>query len=170
VKELAARAVAAVRPLAARATGAVLPLAVLALVAMAVPDGRPAARLLAAAAVLAVPFARAGSAVAVLGLPGAVALADAIAAGPISFRRVLATAALVGVAAFLAVRPRPAEGWSLHWWLAPGALVALWLLVAPGTWGWVGDARIGHWDLGAFLAVLAGGIAVAVDRARQARR
>ena len=156
--------------LVVRASGAVIPLAALALAATAVPDGLPAARLLAAAALLAVPFARAGSAAAVLGLPGAVALANAIAAGPISIPRLLATAALVAMAFLFVMRPRPAEGGPLRWWLAPPALAGLWLLVAPGTWGWVGDAGIGHWDLGAVVALAAAGIAVGADRARQARR
>ncbi|HZI39585.1 MAG TPA: hypothetical protein VFF24_14860 [Acidimicrobiia bacterium] len=151
-------------------TGAVVPLAALAVAATAVPDGLPAALLLAAAAVLAAPFPGAGSSAAALGLPGAAALAAAVAGGPVSIPRVLMTLAVAATAVLLVMRPRPAEGGSLSWWFAPAAIVGLWLVVAPGTWGWVGDAGLGHWDFGAVLALTAAGIAVVAVRGSEARR
>lgn len=149
---------------------AVLPLAASALAATAVPGGRPAASLLAAAAVLAVPFVDRGRLPALLGLPGVAALAAAIAAGPVGFPRATVTVAVAATVALLLLRTRIPEGAALGWSLAPAATVGLWLLVAPGTWEWVGDARLGHWDVGAVLAVVGAGIAVAAVRGNEARR
>lgn len=144
--------------------GAVLPLAALALASTAVPGGLPAAWLLAAAAVLAAPFADRGRVSAVLGLPGAAALATAIAAGPVGVPRATVAVALAATAVLALVRPRPVDPGPLLPSLVPAAAVGLWLLVAPGTWEWVGDARLDHWDVGAVLAAAAGIAAVAVHR------
>ena len=98
-----------------------------------------------------------------LGLPGAVALAAAVAIGPLSVSRVAAAIALVGVVAVFATRPGHLDT-DVDLPLVPTLVVGGWLLVAPATWDWVGDARIDHWDLGAVLAVVAGIAAVVVRR------
>lgn len=146
--------------------GPALPLAALALLAAAVPGGLPAASLLAAAAVLATPFVERGPAPAVLGLPGGVALAAAVVAGPVSVPRVAAALALVGVVGVLATRRADFDlDTKVELPLVPTLAVSAWLLLAPATWDWVGDARIDHWDLGAALAAAAG-IAAVVGRRR----
>jgi hypothetical protein len=131
----------------------------LALLAATVPTGVPAAFLLAAAAVLAAPLADRGPAAAVLGFPGAAALAAAVAGGPLSVPRVAAVLALAGTAVLLGRRDLRFDT-DVEPTLWPVLGAAAWLLVAPATWDWVGDARIDHWDAGAVLAVLAGAAAV----------
>lgn len=149
---------------AAWLAGPALSLAALALLAATVPAGLPAAYLLAAAAVLATPLVDRGPATAILGLPGAAALAAAVATGPLSLTRVAAVFALVGVAAIVAIRSNGDLDTDVDMPLVPTLVVAGWLFVAPATWDWVGDARIDHWDLGAVLAVVAGMAAVVVRR------
>ena len=43
--------------------------------------------------------------------------------------------------------PRPAP------WAAPVLVAGAWLLVAPGTWGWVGPVSLRSYDIGAARAV-----------------
>ncbi|HVF75944.1 MAG TPA: hypothetical protein VM938_12940 [Acidimicrobiales bacterium] len=122
----------------------------LALVAVAAAPVAPVgALLLAAAAALAAADDDQGGAVAVLALPGAIAAAAAIAAGPVSAERVAATVALAAVA-YLATTHAPARTLALP--TAPAAALAAWLVVAPATWTWAGDTRLGHYDRGVAIA------------------
>ena len=138
-----------------------LPLGLLAVAVAPVPGARPAAYLLAAAAVLAAADDDQGGAVAVLALPGAVAAALAIAAGPVSASRAAATVAMAAVAGLATTHP-PADRPTFA--VGPAAVLAAWLLVAPGTWSWVGEARLGHYDRGAALALAAVAIAAVAHR------
>jgi hypothetical protein len=151
---------------------AALPLGLLAVAVTAVPDARPAAYLLAAAAVLAAVAPHLGGHAAVLGLPGAVVAAAAVAAGPVSVIRVAATLALAGVTAFATTHPRDPDGDGAlrDRTVAPAAALALWLLVLPGTWSWVGDARLHHYDQGAMRALVAAAAALAAREAWVRRR
>lgn len=127
------------------------PLAFAAVALAAVGPARPAAALLGAAAVL----------VAALGptlawptvVPGAVAAALALAAGPGGLDQVAA-----GVAVGLAVvaLARTVRGPAvLAPRLVPAAALALWLAVAPATWSWVGQARLDEYQQGASRALAA---------------
>ena len=137
------------RPLLDRPTAA---LTLLALAALAGPGStRGAALLLGAAGTLA--SALGWPAAALLGLPGGVALAIALSArgGVTSFvEGVLAGVVALALAA-AALRqgavPRPAL------WAAPALGLGAWLLVAPGTWGWVGPAGLRAYDAGAARAL-----------------
>jgi len=124
-------------------------LALVAVAAAAVPTGLPAAHLLAAAAVLA---GAVGADVAVvLGVPGAVALATAVLGAPVTAAALTATAAVVGVAVVMADRMRgPLR---LDPPRVPAAAVGGWLLVAPGSWAWIGSASLATYDRGAARAV-----------------
>ena len=68
----------------------------------------------------------------------------------------LAGAAVVGLAADAVRAGRPARP---GWWVAPAVGVGAWLLVAPGSWGWVtvaGPTGLGSYDVGAARALAAG--------------
>jgi hypothetical protein len=137
------------RPLLDRPPAA---LTLLALAALAAPGSThgPALLLAAAgtlAAALGVPAAAA------LGVPGGVALAIALAArgGATVFMVGLleGVVALALAAAVLRAAPvrRPQA------WIAPVLAVGAWLLVAPGTWAWVGPVSLRAYDIGAARAV-----------------
>jgi len=137
------------RPLLDRPAAALTLLALAALVSPG-PTRGPALLLAAAgtmAAALGVPAAAA------LGVPGGVALAIALAARGGSGAFVLGVLA-GGVALALAAavrRPGPMPRPSL--WIAPVLVLGAWLLVAPGTWGWVGSVNLRAYDLGAARAL-----------------
>ena len=117
------------------------------------PTGPPAALLL-AASVLAGAFAF--PAAAALGVPGAVGLALALSAaggaGSLAVG-VLAAAVVLGLAARARTAGPPSRPGP--WALGPLAIGA-WLVLAPGSWGWVGDAGLHSYDLGAARALAAG--------------
>ncbi len=127
------------------------PLAFAALALAAVGPARPAAALLGAAAIL---IAGLGP---VLGwpavLPGAVAAALALAAGP---GRVDEVAAGVAVGLAVLALARTVRGPAvLAPRLVPAAALALWLAIAPTTWAWAGSARLRDYQEGAARAVAA---------------
>ena len=41
----------------------------------------------------------------------------------------------------------------MRWWMAPTLALGGWLLIAPGTWGWVGSVNLRAYDVGAARAV-----------------
>ncbi|MEY2478519.1 MAG: hypothetical protein QOG87_3834 [Actinomycetota bacterium] len=127
------------------------PLAFAALALAAVGPARPAAALLGAAAVL----------VTALGpvlawptvLPGSVAAALALAAGPGRVEQVAAGIA-VGIAVLALTRTIRGPAVLAPRFL-PAAALALWLAIAPATWVWAGAARLGDYQEGAARAVAA---------------
>lgn len=136
--------------------GATLPFALLAAALYSVPDGRPAAYLLAAAAVVAAALHRRGAHAAVLGLPGGVAAATAIAGGPVTVARVAAAVALATTALLLTgheadadARPHPVP-----------FLLGAWLVLAPTTLPWAGDAELGPYQAGIIRAAVGAALAV----------
>jgi len=127
-------------------------LALLAFAALVAPGAtRAPALLLAAAATLACALEL--PATAALGVPGGGALAVALAArGGATPFVVGALAGVVALALAAAARgerpvPRPAM------WSAPALVLGAWLLVAPGTWGWVGPVSLRSYDVGAARAL-----------------
>lgn len=147
------------------------PAAVLGLTAVAVaaagPGLRPAAVLLAAAAVLAAAIDLPGTAV--LGVPGAIAAVVAVdtlmtaeTAGAAAVLAVVAATAVLrtdwaAVAEALAGPPTEQD--------LPRALplaLAVWLVVAPGSWGIAGAAGLRPYDRGALVALASGLAAVAL--------
>lgn len=168
----AAVGIAGVRPAPA--------VALFAVAVAALPGGQPAASLLAAGAVLAVALEREWAVVAAL--PGAISMVGALMfPGEIAPRVIVgATATLLGLqvardifpaggarpdgdgsrlaapvdlAAFPGIVPRRAERHRL-----PALVLVAWLLVAPGSWTWAGDAGIDHYDSGAGRAVAVAGL------------
>src|SRR5205807_9342612 len=139
-----------------------LALGLLGVAALAGP-GQPAGAgvLLLAGAVAAAAVAR--PAAAALGFPGAVALAlvlTAVGGGAALALGACAGVVALGLAADAARVPRPERP---QWWEVPAAAVGAWLLVAPGSWGWVataGHTGLGSYDLGAGRALAAGLVAV----------
>jgi hypothetical protein len=92
-------------------------------------------------------------AAAALGVPGGVALAIALAAhgGGAAF----VVGALAGAVA-LALAAAVLRAGPLHRpevWMTPALALGAWLLVAPGTWGWVGPVSLRAYDLGAARSV-----------------
>jgi hypothetical protein len=92
-------------------------------------------------------------AAAALGVPGGVALAIALAArgGGAAFMVGLlaGVVALALAAAVLRAGPLPRpSAWSL-----PVLALGAWLVVAPGTWAWVGPVGLHAYDVGAARAV-----------------
>ena len=181
----AAVGIASVRPAAA--------VALFAFAVAALPGGQPAASLLAASAVLAVAVERDWAVVAAL--PGAIAMVEVLMfPGEIAPRVVVGVvatllgaqiardifparerkeadeegsrlAAPVDLAAFPGVGPRRAERHRI-----PAIVLIAWLLVAPGSWTWAGDAGVDHYDTGAGRAVaVAGLVLVALAGADQRR-
>jgi len=146
------------RPLLDRPAAA---LTLLALAALVAPGStRGPALLLAAAGTLA--SALGVPAAAALGVPGGVALAIALAArgGGAAFA-VGALAGLVALALAAAVvraTPRP----RLPIWVMPALVLGAWLLVAPGTWGWVGPVNLRPYDLGAARALAGAALSLLV--------
>ncbi|MBV8979953.1 MAG: hypothetical protein JO086_03545 [Acidimicrobiia bacterium] len=95
---------------------------------------------------------------AALGVPGGIGLGIALAArgGGAAFV-VGALGGLVALAlAAAVVRTRPVPRPSI--WMAPVLGVGVWLLVGPGTWGWVGPAPLHAYDAGAARAVAGGAL------------
>ena len=147
-----------------------VPLALLAVAVTAVPGAQPAAFLVAAAAVLAAAAPDHGGRMALLALPGAVVAAAAIAGGPVSVVRVAVGAAALGVAALAATRPADPEARPTPRHL-PGAVLAAWLLLLPGTWDWVAPGpRLDAYDDGALMAAAAATFALAAETAVRRRR
>lgn len=141
--------------------GAALPFALLAAAIYPLPDGRPAAYLLAAAAVVAAALHRRGSHAAVLGLPGGVAAAAAIAGGPVTVARVAASLALAATALLLIGHEADAEARPHPVPLVLGA----WLVLAPTTLPWVDDAGLGPYQAGIIRAAVGAALAVAAAQA-----
>ena len=169
----AAVGIAGVRPAPA--------VALFAIAVAALPGGQPAASLLAAGALIAVALDRDWAVVAAL--PGAIAMVEvlmfpgdigpriAVGAGATLLgiqvaRDIFPThvplptpeegsrlAARVDLAALPGLAPRRAERHRL-----PAIVLLVWLLVAPGSWTWAGDAGIGHYDTGAGRAVAVAGL------------
>jgi hypothetical protein len=144
------------RPLLYRPAAA---LTVFALAALMAPGAtRGPGLLLAAAGTLALSLE--APAAAALGVPGGVALAIALATrgGFTSFVvGVLAgvvALALAGAAAREGTVPRPPI------WTAPVLVLGAWLLVAPGTWGWIGPVSLQAYDVGAPRALAGAALCV----------
>jgi hypothetical protein len=88
----------------------------------------------------------------VLAVPGAIALAIALAArgGGAAFVVGVLTAAVV-LALAVAIQ-RAVSLPRVRWWTAPTLVLGGWLLVAPGTWDWVGLVNLRAYDAGAARA------------------
>jgi hypothetical protein len=132
-------------------------LTLLALAALAAPGStRGPALLLAAAGALAATLGV--PAAAALGVPGGVALAIALAArggGAAFVVGVLAgVVALALAAAVLRAGPLP----RVQLRMAPTFALGAWLLVAPGSWDWVGPVGLRAYDVGAARAVAGAGL------------
>lgn len=142
--------VSAAAVLAAALVGvAAVPLALLALVV-----DRPAADLLAIAAVLAALMPRHGRRAALLGLPGGVAAVATASDGLV---------VAVALTAILLATHEPEPEATVHpLVLAAGA----WLLLAPTTLPWVGDAGLGPYQAGVVRAVAAAALLLVVTRLR----
>ena len=132
-----------------------VPTAALTLLALAALVGPGSARgpglLLAAAGTLV--CAIEWPAAAALGVPGGVALALALTArgGAVAFVvGVFAGLAALGLAAVGRREGRVARPGI---WSMPVLVLGAWLLVAPGTWGWVGPVGLRSYDLGAARAL-----------------
>ena len=124
-------------------------LALLAMSAAAVPAGVPAAYLLGAGALVA---AAVGADVAVIvGLPGAVALAVAVVHSPSTSAAVITATAAVATAAVSAGQMQARV--VLDPSRVPAVALAVWLLVAPGTWTWTGPSLLTTYDQSAARAV-----------------
>jgi hypothetical protein len=140
------------------------PAAALTLFALAASVAPGAARgpalLLAAAGTLA--CALEWPAAGALGVPGGVALAIALAArsGTTAFvlgvLAVVVALALAAAAAREGALPRPSL------WAAPVLALSVWLLVAPGTWEWVGPVSLRAYDIGAARALAGAALCVVV--------
>ena len=92
------------------------------------------------------------------GLPGAIALVPVL----VDAGGVLAVC-LGGTLALIAAVTAGDAG-RLTWPAVPavpGLALGAWLLVAPGSWGWVGAADLGAYDRGAAAAAAAGLLALA---------
>ena len=146
---LAAAALAAASLVAARHRPVACAFASAALAA--VPAARPAAALLGAGAVLVVALGPSLAWPAVL--PGAVAAALGLAAGPAGVDTVAAGVAVILAVAGLAtvVGSRVVLGPRA----LPAVVLAGWLAVAPATWTWGGQARVEHYQQGASRALAA---------------
>ena len=185
----AAIGIAGVRPTAA--------LGLFAIAVAALPGAQPAASLMGAGVVVAIALDREWAVVAVvpgliatvetLLIPGAVAPRVIVGAGAIALTVLIAIdlfgqraeptqaregsrlASRVDLAALPGLAPRRAERHRI-----PAIVVAAWILVAPGTWSWVGEARLADYDSGAGRAVAVAilflvGLACA-DRVKDLRR
>ena len=127
------------------------PLAFAAMALAAVGPARPAAALLGAAVVLVTAIGPVLAWPTVL--PGAVAAALALAAGP---GRVDQVAAGVAVGVAVVALARTVRGPAvLAPRLVPAAVLALWLAVVPATWTWAGPARLADYQEGASRALAA---------------
>jgi hypothetical protein len=115
---------------------------------------RPAAMLIAAGAVIAT--AVPGRGVALAALPGAAAAVFALteAGGAGAWVVGLAGCACAGLLAHGALRRAPAPRPGPN--ALPACALAAWLVVAPGSWRWVGPVDLAAYDRGAAVAVGAG--------------
>ncbi|MBW3536812.1 MAG: hypothetical protein KY395_03460 [Actinobacteria bacterium] len=164
----AAIGIAAVRPAAA--------FGLFAIAVAALPGAQPAASLIAAGVIVAIALDRDWAVVATL--PGLIAMVETLTLpGPLAPRVIVAGTAIalsvviasdlfarrtrprtaqegsrlattVDLAALPRAGPRRAERHRI-----PALVVAAWLLVAPGTWSWAGETRLGDYDAGAGRAV-----------------
>ena len=137
-------------------------LALWSLAAAAVPvDGHGAAALLAAAAVVATTSLHPRAVV--VAAPGAAALAIALADHGTPARVALAVLALATVARLWPTADGDDAdvelGERVHPATAVAGAVGAWLLLAPETHTWAGDARLTGWGAGVLLAALAAGVA-----------
>ena len=134
--------------------------------ATAFSGGRPGAALLLAGAALALSYAADHPATGLLGLPGAAALGgDVLTAGGGGAPVVLAVAmaATAVLLALAATRPGPRLHLGAQAWAAlPAAVLAAWLVLAPGTWTWTGAAGLGIYDRGAAAAAAGGAVVVLI--------
>lgn len=165
--------IAGVRPAAA--------VALFAIALGALPGGQPAASLLGAAAILSIALDRDWALAAAL--PGAIALVEVLMfPGSVAPRVVTGVAAVllsvqiardlfpphrdgaptgegsrlaspVDLAALPGAVPRRAERHRI-----PALALLAWLLVAPASWTWAGDAGVDHYDSGAGRAVAVAGL------------
>jgi hypothetical protein len=162
---LALATVACVAALAARAGRPLVdrPVAALGLLSLAVLTGpgaaRPAGLLLASAATLAAAIGVPGGAV--LGFPGVVGVAIALATR--GGAAALAEGVLAGIVALAlaAAALRAGAPDRPRLWALPPLAAGTWLLVAPGSWTWVGFAGLKSYDLGAALAAAGAGLYLA---------
>lgn len=128
------------------------PLAFATIALAAIGPARPGAALLGAAVVL---ITASGPVLAwPTALPGAVAAALALAAGPGRVDDVVAGGAVVVALAALALSVRGPV--VLRPRLLPAAALALWLAVVPATWAWAGATHLTDYQQGAARAVAAG--------------
>jgi hypothetical protein len=144
--------------LAATVVGAAVarrPAPVIGLAALAVASvgpARPAAALLAAAAILATGIPHPLALVAAL--PGVAAFVGFAVQAPVTTDVATAAVAL-GVVALTTARatwrPTPLDGFRL-----PSVALLAWLVVAPGSWAWAGDAPLRAYERGAAVAAATG--------------
>lgn len=164
----AALGVAGVRPAAG--------FGLFAIAVAALPGAQPAASLIAAGVVVAIALERDWAVV--VTLPGLIAMVETLTLpGPVAPRVVVGGTAIaltvlvavdlfarrpeiqaaregsrlatpVDLAALPRTAPRRAERHRI-----PALVLAAWLLVAPGTWAWAGETRLGDYDTGAGRAV-----------------
>ena len=130
-----------------------LALAATAVVAVAAGVG-PAATLLAAGAVLA--WALDSPIAALCGLPGVVLFADVLAARAYTGLSLAAGAALGATGLALALRFR--SELRLDGGRPLALVLAGWLVIAPGTWGFTGASGLGAYDTGAARALATGAL------------
>src|SRR5204863_8356911 len=97
-----------------------------------------------------------------LGVPGGVALAIALAARGGTAAFVLGVFAGVVALALAAAAVREGELPRPTLWAAPVLVVGAWLLLAPGTWGWVGPVSLRAYDIGAARALAGGALCLVV--------
>jgi hypothetical protein len=134
------------------------PLAFAAIGLAAIGPARPAAALLGAAVVL---LTALGPVVAwPTALPGTVAAALALAAGPGRVEQVAAGIA-VGLAVLALARTVRGRA-ALAPRLVPAVALGMWLAVAPATWTWAGPTRLGDYQEGASRALAAALLATVV--------
>lgn len=143
-------ALALVALIAARRSPTALAFAAVAVAA--VGPARPAAALLAAGAVLA--FAVGPSVGWPAALPGAIAAPVALAATTASVESIAAGVAVIAAAVALAGAVRGTVALAPR--LLPAAVLMVWLTLAPTTWTWAGEARLGDYEQGVSRAVAAG--------------
>jgi hypothetical protein len=97
---------------------------------------------------------------AALGVPGGIALAIALAGrgGTSAF----VVGVLTGIVALALAAAVARERWPRRppWWAAPVLALGAWLLVAPGTWGWVGPVGLRAYDAGAARALAGAALCV----------
>ena len=168
---VAATAAAAAALWATRAPARPAPaLAALALATAVIPGGGEASGLLACAAALCLAIPH--PAVALLGVPGAAALTAAVVGSDIDGSiAVVVLGAVVTVFALsrrLAITaPISRDATALR--LLPAGVLAVWVMVSPGSWGWTGAGGGGSYDRGVSLALAVALLFVVASRIRALR-